>query len=117
MALVAESDFPEHKLKSVLADEGHLIPEKLMKLGEWIANYYCTGLIQSIRNMLPAPVRNDKVKEKTQKLLSFAPGVLPPSLVAELEKKAPPQASVVKALMNLKSDILQRKLKMSCINF
>ena len=46
-----------------------------MKLGEWIANYYCTGLIQSIRNMLPAPVRNDKVKEKTQKLLSFAPGL------------------------------------------
>ena len=30
------------------------------------------------------------------------PLVLPPSLVPELEKKAPPQASVVKALMNLK---------------
>ncbi|EDM28237.1 primosome assembly protein PriA [Lentisphaera araneosa HTCC2155] len=100
--LVDKSDFPENRLKAIAVNEGHLIPEKMMQLGQWIADYYCTGMIQSVRNMLPAPVRKDKVKEKTQKLLSFAEGIQPPSLVPELEKKYPPRAAVVKALLGLK---------------
>ena len=68
--LVDKSDFPENCLKAIAVNDGHLIPEKMMQLGQWIADYYCTGMIQSVRNMLPAPVRKDKVKEKTQKLLS-----------------------------------------------
>lgn len=100
--LVDKSDFPENRLKAIAINEGHLIPEKMMQLGQWIADYYCTGMIQSVRNMLPAPVRKDKVKEKTQKLLSFASDIQPASLVPELEKKYPPRAAVVKALIGLK---------------
>ncbi len=77
LKLLDQTDVPVEKMKAILHNDGHLIPESLMKLGIWIADYYCSGMIQSVRNMLPAPVRKDSVKEKTQKLICFAKDIHP----------------------------------------
>jgi primosomal protein N' (replication factor Y) (superfamily II helicase) len=62
--IIDESDFDRSKTKPVIANEGHFIPEHLMKLGEWISDYYCASRILTIRSMLPAPVRKSKVTSK-----------------------------------------------------
>ena len=102
VAITDTTDVPLNKMKPIIDSEGQLIPDNLVKLGEWISLYYCAGRIQTIRSLLPAPVRKDKVKEKTQKIISFAKGVNPPSLVPEYAKKSAPQAEVIKALIKLK---------------
>ena len=40
------------------------VPEHLVELGRWMADYYCCSQEQSIRTLLPAAVRSGKVKPK-----------------------------------------------------
>ena len=61
-----EPVFPREKLKPVIAFIARLIPENLMKLGNWISEYYCASRIHTIRSLLPAPIRNDKVQKKEE---------------------------------------------------
>ncbi|MBO5307860.1 MAG: primosomal protein N' [Lentisphaeria bacterium] len=44
------------------------IPENLITLGKWMAEYYCATQEQSIRTLLPAAVRSGRVKPKTRKV-------------------------------------------------
>jgi primosomal protein N' (replication factor Y) len=98
--IVDEPDFDREKLKPVTAIEGHFIPENLMKLGSWISDYYCASRIHTIRSMLPAPVRNDKVSKKTQIIYRVSEGIDAEKLIVEYEKSKQklPRALVLKAL-------------------
>ena len=116
VAITDKTAVPLNKMKPIMENEGQLIPDNLVRLGEWMSAYYCAGRIQTIRSLLPAPVRKDKVKEKTQKIITFAEGVNPPSLVPEYAKKSAPQAEVIKALIKLKeanSTLLAKAAKTS----
>ncbi|MCM8526923.1 MAG: DEAD/DEAH box helicase family protein, partial [Lentisphaeraceae bacterium] len=64
--VVDEPEFPREKLKPIISFIGRLIPENLMKLGNWISEYYCASRIHTIRSLLPAPIRNDKVQKKEE---------------------------------------------------
>lgn len=68
-----DPEFPREKLKPIIDFIGYLIPEKLMKLGNWISDYYCSARINTIRSILPAPVRNDKVQKKEENAYFIAP--------------------------------------------
>ena len=61
-----EPVFPREKLKPIQSFVAKLIPANLMKLGNWISDYYCASRIHTIRSLLPAPIRNDKVKIKEE---------------------------------------------------
>ena len=61
-----EPVFPREKLKPISSFIARLIPENLMKLGNWISEYYCASRIHTVRSLLPAPIRNDKVKRKEE---------------------------------------------------
>ncbi|NQZ57567.1 MAG: primosomal protein N' [Lentisphaeraceae bacterium] len=95
-----EPDFDRRKLKPVNGIEGHFIPEKLMELGSWIAEYYCARRIHTIRSMLPAPVRSDKVTAKKITVYKIAKGVEVDKLIEEYEQKKQKQsrASVLRTL-------------------
>ncbi len=69
------SEVPPDKLKSVLSIPANRtrIPEKLIELGNWMAEYYCAGREQAVRSLLPSAVRQGKVREKTMKLFALAP--------------------------------------------
>ncbi|MCQ2380051.1 MAG: primosomal protein N' [Victivallaceae bacterium] len=48
------------------------IPKQLVELGRWMSEYYCCTLEQSIRTLLPAPVRNGKFRPKIRKIYNVS---------------------------------------------
>ncbi len=71
---LAETSIYDGKLKPILAicgDRAH-VPENLVTLGRWMADYYCCTQEQAIRTLLPAAVRSGKVKPKKRKLYRIA---------------------------------------------
>lgn len=55
----------------ICGDRAH-VPEHLVALGRWMADYYCCTQEQAIRTLLPAAVRSGKVKPKKRKLYRIA---------------------------------------------
>jgi len=66
VAFAETSPYP--KLKSILSVccEQPALPDALIRLGEWMADYYCCARETAVRNLLPGAVRNGKVKQKTK---------------------------------------------------
>lgn len=55
----------------ICGDRAH-VPEHLVALGRWMADYYCCTQEQAIRTLLPAAVRSGKVKPKKRKFYRIA---------------------------------------------
>ncbi len=64
LALCDSSSRPELRDILDVSDNAASLPEKLVKLGNWIADYYCCSREQAIRTLLPAPVRRGKIRKK-----------------------------------------------------
>ncbi|QSH42174.1 primosomal protein N' [Lentisphaerota bacterium ZTH] len=71
--IIEKSDF-DSPLKDIhsICERHTRIPERLVKLGRWMADYYCCSREQAVRTLLPRAVRSGKVKHKTLKLFSVA---------------------------------------------
>ena len=74
LSTAEKSSYDQSKLKylSGIARDRAAIPETLVKLGRWIAEYYCASQEHAIRTLLPAAVRSGRVKEKTCRFYSVA---------------------------------------------
>ena len=74
LSTAGESVYEKGKLKYLagIARDRAAIPENLVKLGRWIAEYYCASQEHAIRTLLPAAVRSGRVKEKTCRLYSVS---------------------------------------------
>ncbi len=59
------------EIRAIKSNGGH-IPENLIRLGQWMAHYYCCSYEHAIRTLLPAAVRNGKVRPKTRKVYHIA---------------------------------------------
>ena len=111
-----EPVYDRNKLKPVSQNDGQLIPESLMQLAEWLAEYYCAKHIHTIRLLLPAPVRNGKTKAKVLKLIRIADDVDIAAEVPKLLQKSEARARVFQSLVRIKSAtsaVLQREAKVS----
>ena len=64
LEVAADSRYDAGKLKELtgLSTRRASIPEKLIALGKWMAEYYCASQEHAIRTLLPAAVRSGKVK-------------------------------------------------------
>ncbi len=64
LEVAASSCYDANKLKELtgLSSRRAGIPEKLITLGKWMAEYYCATQEHAIRTLLPAAVRSGKVK-------------------------------------------------------
>ncbi|MBQ4107597.1 MAG: primosomal protein N' [Lentisphaeria bacterium] len=85
--LVAESEFP--RLKTIIgpaANAAHLPPE-LVRLGEWMAEYYCCTREQAVRTLLPGAVRGNKVKVRLRKFCRIADPVAAAHFLASRQGK------------------------------
>ena len=67
------SQYPNLKDITRIHGERPFIPPKLLKLGEWMADYYCCTREQGVQALLPAVVRRGKVSSKTQKVVRLNP--------------------------------------------
>ncbi len=103
LALSDETDCPPDKLKLVddLCDNHVVIPQSLVELGEWIADYYCCTREQAVRALLPGAVRSGKIKHKTLKIYSIADTVGAEQYVIEHEgkKRYEAQLNILKLLL------------------
>ena len=104
LALSGTSAYPAAKLKPLagLCPTRADIPEKLIELGQWIAEYYCCSQEHAIRTLLPAAVRSGKVRPKTRKLFSVADTEKAEKLILESAQK-PSLASRALILRELRS--------------
>ena len=64
LEVAASSCYDANKLKELtgLSSRRAGIPEKLITLGKWMAEYYCATQEHAIRTLLPAAVRSGRVK-------------------------------------------------------
>jgi primosomal protein N' (replication factor Y) len=71
--IVAETSY-DKPLKEIISIAEHhtRIPENLLKLGHWMAEYYCCAKEKAIRALLPSAVRSGKIKHKTLRMFSVA---------------------------------------------
>jgi primosomal protein N' (replication factor Y) len=99
IGLTNKSEFPDLKKISALDGDKALIPAKLMKLGEWMADYYCCSREAATMAMLPAVVRKAKMGKKTRKSVRLADEVDAALALEELGKRAPKQAELIKLLV------------------
>lgn len=92
----------EDKLKPIrrLIDPEPLISPGMMKMAQWVSEYYAVPLEQVMRCLLPETVRQEKHNEKTQKALTLIKDV-PDDVMTQLEKRAPRQASLIAMLTHL----------------
>ncbi len=93
--------------------EKPLINPMLIRLGHWVASYYCCALHVALRAILPQVVRNAEVKEKR---LLFARLAEKPDAAAfeRLAKRAPKQAGVVDFLMGMSEPVAVTELMREC---
>ncbi len=73
LSLAEHPDY-EGRLKpiSAICETRAHVPEQLVKLGRWMAEYYCCSQEQSIRTLLPAAVRSGRIRHKIRRLYRIA---------------------------------------------
>lgn len=101
--LAESSDYTGAKLKSIidLCETRANIPENLVTLGRWMADYYCCSQEQSIRTLLPAAVRSGRIKPKRCRIYRVSDTEKAEKYIIQSEGKssAAQRVSLVKALL------------------
>lgn len=97
VGLKEQSDFGE--LKAIIRVEGakEQIPPNLLRLADWIAEYYCCPREHAVRAMLPAVVRGGRMKRKRRKFACLVPVDGPEG--RDIESLTPKQRRVVETLV------------------
>lgn len=72
VGLKATSTFGKLKEIADVVGDREQIPPNLLRLAEWIADYYCCPREIAVRAMLPAVVRGGKVKHKEERYACLA---------------------------------------------
>ena len=104
LRIAETSDYAQGNLKALLGicESRAGVPEHLIALGRWMAEYYCCTQEQAIRTLLPAAVRNGKVKRKTRKIYRIADVGAAQKFVSENSGKirASARVAIVKRLLS-----------------
>ena len=61
LELAEKSEYPVLKDLFLADNDDVCIPENLLKLGDWIKDYYCSSQEQAIRTLLPGAVRSGRI--------------------------------------------------------
>ncbi len=85
------------KLITEVVSAEPILSPLLIKLGAWIADYYCCPIEAAMKTILPQVIRKAAIGHKTQLFARLAQPVSEEEIAA-LKKKAPIQASIVEHL-------------------
>ncbi len=96
-----ESSYPVEKLKKIdsVCDVHPKIPDNLLKLGRWIADYYCCSQEQAVRALLPSAVRSGKIKRKKIKLYYLTSPEEAQKYIFDKGKKSPARIKIIQLLL------------------
>ena len=95
--LLDESDVPGIRPILKVVGERPILGPNLLRLARWMADYYCCPVETAMRAVLPQVIRKGNVGFK-QRLAARLVQELDPTILAEFERRAPKQASIVEAL-------------------
>ncbi len=98
VALLKTSEFEDLKEIQAVVGDRPLIPEKLLALGQWIADYYCCSREQATHALLPSVVRGGRVSPKKQKFVRLSDDIDVATALEKLGTRAPRQADVLRLL-------------------
>ena len=89
------------------------IPDALLKLSDWMADYYCCPRELTVRNLLPGAIRSGKIKAKTREHCRIVDHLASAEFIEKNETgRLKTRASLLKILMlerELPTDILLLK--------
>jgi len=85
----------------------------LIRLGAWIADYYCCSLEAAMRSVLPNVIRKAEVGHR-QRLTARLARAISPEEIEALQRKAPLQAGVVAFLAEKGQPVLVTQLADEC---
>lgn len=95
--LLEHSEVRGIKLISEVVSAEPILSPLLLRMGAWIADYYCCPLEAALRSVLPNVIRKGQVGPKTQLFARLA-RALEPGEAEALSKKAPLQAEALRFL-------------------
>ena len=100
LELQATSSFPHVKPLSriLISEEAPLLSPQLMKLAEWMSDYYVTPLHTVLRTFLPGTVRDDSIATKTRRVVSLIKQASGADW-ERLQRRAPQQQKILAALL------------------
>lgn len=75
------------------------IPGPLIRLAEWMSEYYCCTREQAVRNLLPGAVRNGKIRPKTHSCYFIADAAKASEYIASASGQRKKRAEVLKLLL------------------
>jgi len=111
--LLDETDVPGVKEITDVVSADPILSPVLLKLGAWIADYYCCSIEAALRSVLPQVIRKAEVGHKTQLFARLAREI-PAEELEALEKKAPLQAGVVRFLAEAAEPMAVAQLLEKC---
>ncbi len=111
---VAETTDAEgvREISEVVSDEPAMSAQ-LIRLAEWVANYYCCPLEAALRGVLPGVIRKAEVGHKKRLVARLAREIAPDEIEA-IRKRAPNQAEVIVTLLAAKSPMLVSDIAEKC---
>lgn len=101
VGLAEESAFDRLKQISSVDEAPSQIPENLIRLAQWIADYYCCTREQAVRAVLPAVVRRGKMSRKKRRMVTVNPDADLAAATEALARRAPKQVAVLHAIIRL----------------
>jgi primosomal protein N' (replication factor Y) len=114
--IVAVSDTTEadgvRLISELVSDEPALSPQ-LIRLAEWVANYYCCPLEAALKTVLPGVIRKAEIGHKKRLVARLAREV-PDEEIETIRKRAPNQAEVIVALRTAQSALAVTDLAEQC---
>ncbi len=115
VGLPEESPVPEASLRPLDAVIGErpIISPVLIELARWMADYYCCPVETAMRSVLPQVIRAAEVDHKKQLFARLLRAPEPEELAA-LEKRAPRQAEVLRALADAAAPLPVAALAKAC---
>ncbi len=100
VSLSTHSQYPLEDLKFIsgLRNERPSLPDALLKLADWMAEYYCCTREQALRNLMPGAVRSGKVKPKKEQRYYLADAAEAAKYIATAKKQQEKRAELLKQL-------------------
>lgn len=108
-----ETDVQGVKMISEVVSADPILNPLLIRLGAWIADYYCCALEAAMRSILPNVIRKAEMGHKTQ-LFARLVRAVPEEELEALRKKAPIQAGVIDFLVQVNRAVAVAELTDQC---
>src|SRR3954471_18689535 len=104
VGLLDESDAQGIRPIEALVGDAPILSEKLIELARWMSVYYCCPIETVMRSLLPQVIRRAEVGWKKQ-LFVRSTREVPLGEIEKLRKRAPRQAELLEAVLQLKAPI------------